>query len=114
MIRNLIILLYLGARFAAAGDPPKDLFERRCGGCHSAARNKAGPRLAGVFGRAAGSVPSFPYSEALRKSGIVWSETALDRWLADPDAFVPDTDMAFRMPSAEERKAIIAYLRGLR
>jgi len=114
MSRRLTILACLCALLVRAGSDGKDLFDRRCGGCHSAEKDKVGPRLAGVFGRAAASVPLFPFSEPLRKAGVVWNETTLDRWLADPEAFVPDSDMAFRMPSAEERKAIIDYLRQLR
>ena len=97
-----------------AADAPKELFERRCGGCHSETVNKTGPRLAGIFGRTAASVPSFPYSDALRKSGVVWNEATLDRWLADPDAFVRGSDMSFGLTSADERKAVIGYLRSLR
>ena len=102
------------AGLSEAADPGKDLFERRCGGCHTATKDKVGPRLAGVLGRPAASVPSFPYSEALRQSHVVWNEATLDRWLTDPDAFVPDSNMAFRMPNTVERKAVIAYLRDLR
>jgi cytochrome c2 len=50
----------------------KDLFEKRCSGCHSLDRDKEGPRLAGVYGRAAGSVASFNYSDALKNSHITW------------------------------------------
>jgi cytochrome c len=49
------------------------LFEKRCGGCHAMDREKEGPRLAGVYGRTAGSVSSFEYSEALKGSGIDWN-----------------------------------------
>jgi cytochrome c len=107
-----MICLWTG--LSSAAQPSKDLFERRCGGCHSATKDKVGPRLAGVVGRAAASVPSFPYSDALRSSHIVWNEKTLDQWLAGPDLFVPNSEMEFRMPSAEERKAVIAYLRELR
>ncbi len=55
----------------------------------------------------------FSYSEALKKAGIRWDDANLDRWLTDPDAMVPDTDMAFRLASGEERKAVIAYLKSL-
>ncbi len=107
-------MLYICAGLLWAGDRGQMLFERRCGGCHSVTKDKVGPRMAGINGRKAGSVPSFPYSEALRNSGVVWNETTLDRWLTDPDAFLPNSDMEFRMPDAEERKAIIAFLRLLR
>jgi cytochrome c len=94
----------------ADNNPGKQIFERRCTGCHALDNEKGGPRLRGVYGRPAASVASFPYSEALRKSGITWDSGTLDKWLTDPDAFIPDNDMAFRVTNPEERAAIIGYL----
>ena len=91
--------------------PGKEMFEKRCTGCHTLDHEKSGPRLRGVFGRQAASVSSFPYSESLRKSGVVWNTSSLDKWLTDPDGFIPDTDMAFRVANKQERAAIIEYLR---
>ncbi len=91
----------------------KELFERRCSGCHAPDSNKEGPRLRGVYGRKAAAVPDFAYSEALKKSSIRWDDASLDRWLTGPDEMVPDTDMAFRVKDGEERKALIAYLKTL-
>jgi cytochrome c len=99
--------------FSAPEERGKDLFVRRCSGCHSPNLNKEGPRLRGVYGRKAASVPDFTYSEGLKKAGIRWDDASLDRWLSDPEAMAPDTDMAFRLTDAEERKAVIAYLKGL-
>lgn len=90
-----------------------DLFARRCSGCHSPDMNKEGPRLRGVFGRKAASVPEFPYSDALRNSGIVWKEELLNRWLEDPNKLVPDNNMEFRVPDPSGRAAIIEYLKSL-
>src|SRR5437763_14563185 len=87
-------------------------FEKRCTGCHALDRDKEGPRLAGVVGRKAGSVSAFPYSDAVKKSALVWNEAALDKWLTDPESIIPDTDMAFRLENPAERAAIIAFLKG--
>ena len=46
---------------AADGNPGKDLFDRRCSGCHALDKEKEGPRLRGVFGRASATVPDFQY-----------------------------------------------------
>ena len=89
----------------------KALFGKRCGGCHALDRDKEGPRLGGVWGRSAGSVGSFQYSDALRKSEIKWTSEALDQWLADPDSLVPNNNMAFHVEGAEERSQIIEYLK---
>jgi cytochrome c2 len=91
----------------------KETFEKRCGGCHSLDRDKEGPRLRGVYGRPSGSVSSFSYSTALKSAHISWDAESLDKWLTDPDKVVPDTDMAFHVDKADERRDIIAYLKDL-
>ena len=103
-----VLALSVHARSAATG---QELFEKRCGGCHALDRDKEGPRLGGVYGRTAGSVDTFEYSAALRQSHVVWNEAALEKWLADPESLVPGNDMAFHVEKAEERRAIIAFLK---
>lgn len=106
------ISLLCGSARAQTGETAgKELFARRCAGCHALDRDKEGPRLGGALGRAAASVPSFQYSEALQKSGLTWSDDTLDRWLTDPERLVPGNDMGFRLERLEERNAIIAYLK---
>jgi cytochrome c len=89
------------------------LFEKRCTGCHALDSDHEGPRLRGVVGRAAGSVKTFQYSDALKNAKHTWNEATLDKWLTDPESVVPDNDMSFRVPKQEERAAIIAYLKSL-
>jgi Icc protein len=89
-------------------------FDQRCGGCHALDEPKVGPPLRHAYGRQAGADPKFAYSDALKKSGISWNDANLDKWLKDPEAFVPGSDMPARLDSAAERKAIIDYLRSLR
>jgi cytochrome c len=96
---------------SAQNNPGKQIFEKRCTGCHALDNEKTGPHLRGVYGRSAAGVSSFLYSEALRKSGITWDNVTLDKWLTDPDTFIPNSDMAFRVANAEERAAIIGYLK---
>jgi cytochrome c len=88
-----------------------DLFERRCSGCHALDRDKEGPRLGGVYGRKAGSVDSFSYSDALKNSNITWNEESLQKWLTDSEQLIPNNNMTFRVENADERRAIIAYLK---
>jgi cytochrome c len=95
------------------GQDGKSLFEKRCSGCHALDADHEGPRLRGVFGRSAGKVKSFKYSDALQKAKFTWDEAALDKWLTDTESVVPDNDMGFRVPKQEERAAIISYLKGL-
>lgn len=105
--------LWFALACSAFGADGKDLFLRRCSGCHAPDKDKEGPRLRGVYGRASGSVASFPYSDGLKKAGLTWDQQTLDRWLTNPEALVPDTDMAFHVRNAEERRAIIDYLKSL-
>ena len=105
------------AAFAAVGGTTGDTvagrsaFEKRCTGCHALDHEKTAPRLAGVVGRKAGTISTFPYSDAVKKSAVVWNEEVLARWLTDPETVIPDTDMAFRLDSPAERAAIIAFLK---
>ena len=105
--------LYVACSTLSGQQPPagKDFFAKRCGGCHALDRDKEGPRLGGVYGRAAASLNSFAYSEALKKSKIEWNDGTLERWLTDPDQLVRGNDMGFHVEKAEERSAIIAYLK---
>lgn len=97
----------------AAGDAVRGegLYESRCGACHSIEANRVGPMHRGVFGRKAGAIEGFPYSAAVRKSKVVWNEQTLDRWLANPEAFIPGQRMGYQVPDATDRADVIAYLR---
>lgn len=91
------------------------LFKRHCGICHIAEKDSTrrlqGPNLFGLVGRKAGTVEGFRYSEANKKSGIVWSAETLDPYLADPRGVIKGTIMAFvGVKKPDERKAIIDYL----
>ena len=92
----------------------KSVFERRCTGCHALDSNREGPHLRGVYGRTSGTVPDFEYSDAIKKSGIVWNEDTIERWLRDTDAFVPGNNMGFRVPKAQDRADVIAFLKTVR
>lgn len=91
----------------------RELFEKRCGGCHALDNNKIGPPLRRSFGQHAGANRKFPYSDALQKARLVWDEETLDRWLTDSESVVPESDMSFRLERADERAAIIRYLKQL-
>ena len=98
---------------ATPGDPAagKAIYER-CAACHSLAHDRAGPRHCGLFGRRAGSVAGFEYSEAMKRSRIVWDERTLDRFLAAPPRAIPGTSMGDAgIADARERADLIAYLR---
>jgi cytochrome c len=112
-LASLALLVALQARNAAAAGNPAHGAQvyKTCALCHSLDRNGAGPKHAGVFGRTAGTVPDYRYSPALQKSGIVWNDETLDKWLADPQALVPGTKMFFDVKSAQDRADVIEYLK---
>jgi cytochrome c2 len=102
-----------GSGALAAGDPVhgKAVFDQ-CTGCHVlSGPGFAAPALGGVVGRKAGTAPGFQYSDALTKSGIVWSEQSLDNFLTDPAKLVPGTTMYVGLDSAKDRADVIAYLK---
>jgi cytochrome c len=112
----LLVIAVVSLSPGVGGTDPsasKDLFGRRCSGCHATDSNKEGPRLRGVLGRKAGTVAGFSYSEALRNSGIIWTADLLNQWLQNPEALVMGNDMEFRVPNPDERAALIAYLKTL-
>jgi len=91
---------------------------RKCVACHTVTAdggNRAGPTLYGVFGRRAGTIDGYNYSNALRHSGLVWTEETIDRLFAlGPDEYTPGSKMPLqRMPSAEDREDLIAYLKAV-
>ena len=105
------LLLHLGAAAAAGDAGSGESIYQRCGACHSLEHDRAGPRHCGLFGRKAGSVKDFPYSEGMKRSGIVWSQATLDRFLANPGEVVPGTPMAaFGVSDAQERADLVAWL----
>ena len=89
------------------------VFQQRCSTCHSLepGQQKAGPSLAGIYGREAASAEGQRYSPALEQSDIVWTEETLDAYIAAPKETVPGTTMAVGLPDDEARQAVIAFLK---
>jgi cytochrome c len=99
------------AQDAAAGEK---IFAQ-CRACHQigeTAKNAVGPVLNGLFGRKAGTVANYNYSEANKNSGITWDEATFSDYIKDPRAKVPGTKMIFAGVKDEQRiKDLIAYLK---
>jgi cytochrome c len=91
-------------------------YSRYCQNCHSMEKgaNRLGPSLHQIIGRTAGTEPNYKYSQALKESGFVWDELALDRYMGSPREFLPGgVKAAFTaVSSVEDRKKIVAYLQG--
>lgn len=96
---------------APAGDPAagENLFYDHCVMCHVAEGGGQGPSLNGLYGRKAGSVDGYAYSNALKGSGIVWTAAALDHYLTNPTLAVPGSAMPVMVEDAKQRADLIAY-----
>jgi len=106
-------LLSVASAVFAAGDAVRgqQLYESRCVACHSVDQSRVGPAHQGVFGRRAGRVAQYDYSEALKASEVIWSEPTLDAWLANPERTIPGQKMGYQVTDANDRADLIAYLR---
>ena len=113
-----IVVLFFAKNASSAGDVQRGakVFQA-CAACHSLepGRHLTGPSLAGLWGRKAGTEPAFHrYSDALERSGIVWGEATLDKWLANPEATVPGNLMLFQgMREVQPRADLVAFLRAV-
>ncbi|MCA6099372.1 c-type cytochrome [Bradyrhizobium australafricanum] len=115
-IAVLATLAFVSPVLAQSGDPSRGQRDfRACVPCHSLEpdRNTTGPSLANLWGRKAGSLPSFDrYSDTLKASGIIWDDRSLDAWLADPQRMVPDNEMPFEgIKDSRVRSDLLAFLK---
>jgi cytochrome c len=99
---------------AFAGDPGAEVF-RACVACHTLNANdgvRAGPTLAGVFGRKIATLPGYNFSDALKKLDIVWTpETVSKLFEVGPMAYTPGTKMPEQqIGSADDRAALMKFL----
>jgi cytochrome c len=113
-----LILLAAAPYARSAGDPAQGARDfQACAACHSTmpGMHMTGPSLAKVWERKAGSVPDFArYSEAMKHADVVWNEATLDKWLANPDAFIHGTTMTFPgIRDSKARQDVIAYLQAV-
>ncbi len=117
-IAATVLMVALSARAeVVSGDAQRGAqLYRACAACHSLEpnRNMTGPSLAGVWGRKAGSLPSFErYSPALKTSGVVWNAEMLNTWIEAPAKMIPHNRMTFAgIPDAKARADLIAYLKS--
>lgn len=104
----------LDARLAAANLKRGQLLYMVCKACHDVEAglpHKVGPNLHGIFGRKAGTAEGFRYTDALVKSGIVWTPETMDAWLKQPGALVPGNGMAFAgIANDADRASLVAWL----
>ena len=91
-------------------------FERKCSICHTltpSSARRAGPTLYGVFGRPAGTVGDYSYSETLKTSDIIWDDTSIDDLFEEgPDHYIPGSKMPMQViQDQQDRDDLIAFLK---
>jgi len=99
---------------AYAGDRGAEIF-RACVACHTIGAdqaNRAGPTLAGIFGRRIATLPGYNFSEGLKRLDIVWTpETVAKLFEIGPAAYTPGTKMPEqRIGSEQDRAALVQFL----
>ncbi len=144
LIVGLIGLLAIGLGHTAQAQSidlakAKTTYEEQCSKCHGLIEREAqgspadqprtliasndlrfavalpyGPPLRGIFGRTAGTMPDFSYSQAFKQAlqGVIWNAETLERWIADSQKWARGTRMFYRQPDAESRRQVIAYLKA--
>jgi cytochrome c len=89
----------------------------QCMACHSVSPDEhlTGPSLARIWQRPAAGAQAFQrYSDALKKSELVWNQATLDKWLTNPEGLVPGTSMTFPgLKDEKQRQDVIAYLHAV-
>ena len=91
---------------------------KHCIVCHSFEKEGKmvyGPNLYGIAGMPAGTAAGYVYSEALKNSGLVWTDKNLIGFMANPEQFLRGTKARFPgLKSAKEKAGILAYIKSLK
>jgi len=114
---TVMAILVAAPASAQSGDAARGqrLFNQQCRACHTLEQggaSPAGPNLHGLFGRKAGTAVGYEFSEAMKKSAIVWDETTVAEYMRDPKGKVPDTKMVYGgMKQPAQLADLVAYLK---
>ena len=115
----ITVLVLAGATanpgYAEDAEHGKAIF-KACAVCHATDHaNRLGPGLEGIIGRKAGTVSGFRYSDAMKKSPIVWDAKTLDAYLESPQKVVPGNRMPYAgLKDTTDRMDLVAYLATLK
>ena len=101
--------------YAQDAEHGKTIF-KACAACHATDHaNRVGPGLGGIIDRKAGTVPGFGYSNAMKKSNIVWDTKILNAYLESPQQVVPGNRMPYAgLKNPTDRMDLVAYLATLK
>lgn len=118
-------LLATGQAFAEGDAAKGEKVFKKCMACHQVgedAKNRVGPILTGVIGRAAGSVEGYKYGKHTKEAGeagLVWTDEEVFNYLADPRKYLrayldnpkAKSKMSFKLKKEDQRMDVIAYLK---
>jgi len=105
-------MILAGDPAAAADAAHGKVVFQTCAACHTDKPDAIGPSLRGVYGRKAGSLEDFRYSNAMLRANIIWNEANLRAYIKDPQAKVPGNRMPFGgIDDPKDVDDVIAYLR---
>jgi cytochrome c len=113
----LLVLSASPAAHAQDVEAGRKVYQSICNLCHDAAKdkNRVGPSLFGIVGRHTGQVPGYSYSDANKKSAVIWTADVLDTYIANPQTVVPGTKMAYGGLKDDKKRAdLIAFLATLK
>jgi len=110
----IFISIFLSSNFSLADAVVGKKIFNKCKACHSVdkEKNKVGPHLVKIFGRKAAVIEGFKYSDALKKSNIIWNEETLKEYISNPKKYVPGTRMSF--PGLKKENQILDLLEYLK
>ena len=115
-----VCALAFAATANATGNPAagKSVFQSQCSVCHVTVAGKhsgIGPNLAGVVGRAAGALPGYSYSSAMKRAHFTWTTAQLQAYLAAPGTVVRGNKMPFGgLHNPQQLGDLVAYLNTLK
>jgi cytochrome c len=111
------LLIGAAAPAGAAGDAAagRTFYQNKCLSCHGDAKTKGtvGPSLVGIIGRKAGEAVGGTTSRAMSEADFVWTEAALNEFLASPGAKVHGTIMPVGIQNEQDRENLIAYIKSM-
>ena len=110
VVENIDIATIMALGDVASGEK---IF-KKCAACHSinkGGKNKIGPALYNVVGRAVGGLDGYKYSKTLASYGKEWTFEELNGFLLKPASYLKGTKMSYAgLRKEKDRASVIKYL----